>query len=180
VVAVGFLFQPRRRDPVPPATAASGGTPLTDRLVVFRLALEASVIGDTSRFGDYFTEDLTFTSPHLAVTSRESAQRSFGGPEYALTDVRVVERSVESFGDTLFAEWVLEATFSGPLLFGDDLLVEPTGGHVHLRGASVAEFRGARIAEFRHYFDDSELLDGVPGVPPHVRWRRAVPGPPST
>ncbi len=177
---MGFLFQPRRRDDVSASAEVGHGPPLTDRLVVFRLALEASVIGDTSRFGDFFTEDLRFIGPHLAVTSREAAQRSFGGPEYALTDVHVTERSVESFGDTLFAEWTLDATFSGPLLFGDDLLVEPTGGHVRLRGASVAEFRGTRIAEFRHYFDDSELLDGVPGVPPHVRWRRAFPGAAST
>ena len=173
---MGLLFQPRRRDQPAAAPGAAAGEPLGDRLVVFRLALEASIIGDTSRFGDYFTEDLTFTSPHLAVSSRESAQRSFGGPEYALTDVRVVERAVESVGDTMFAEWLLDAIFSGPLLFGDDLLVEPTGERVCLRGASVAEFRGARIAAFRHYFDDSELLDGVPGVPPHVRWQRVVPG----
>ena len=167
---MGLLFQPRRRDPAPSPPGGAGGAPLTDRLVVLRLALEASVIGDTSRFGDYFTEDLTFTSPHLALTSREAAQRSFGAPEDTLTDVHIVEHAVESFGDTMFAEWTLDATFSGPLLFGDDLLIEPTGERVRLRGASVAEFRGARIAELRHYFDDSELLDGVPGVPPHVRW----------
>jgi hypothetical protein len=27
-----------------------------------------------------------------------------------------------------------------------------------------------RIAAFRHYFDDSELLAGVPGTSAHLRW----------
>ena len=76
VVAVGLLFQPRRRQPPAPTPDAGAGDPPADRLAVFRLALEASIVGDTSRFGDYFTEDLTFTSPHLAMSSRDSALRS--------------------------------------------------------------------------------------------------------
>ena len=56
------------------------------------------------------------------------------------------------------------------MLFDDRVLIEPTGDQVHLDGVSVAEFRGARISAFRHYFDDTELLAGVPGTPSHLRW----------
>ena len=56
------------------------------------------------------------------------------------------------------------------MLFDDRLLIEPTGGDVRLPGASVAEFREHRIRAFRHYFDDSELLAGVPGAPSHISW----------
>jgi hypothetical protein len=83
--------------------------------------------------------------------------------------------STEFLDDTLFAEWRLEATFSAPLLFDDDLLIEPTNGAVRLGGASVAEFRGPRIAVCRHYFDDSEMLDDLPDVPAHVRWSTGEP-----
>ncbi len=168
---MGLLFQPRRTSAEPLAgdTSVRAGRP-TDRRAVFRLALEAVVIGDTSRFADLFTEDVVFTTPHASLHSRDAVQRSFGAPEDALSDVVLVECSAEESGDTIFVEWRLDATFSGPLLFADEILVEPTGAPVRLRGASVADFRGERIAVFRHYFDDSEVLDGVAGVPAHVRW----------
>ena len=79
--------------------------------------------------------------------------------------------ALDAVDDKVFAEWRLEGTFAGPVLFDDRLLIEPTGGDVRLPGASVAEFHGHRIRAFRHYFDDTELLAQVPGVPSHLRWR---------
>jgi ketosteroid isomerase-like protein len=179
-VVVSLLFQPRRpRGANAPTSAAATAPRILDRGQVLVLALEAAVRGDTSLFVDYFTHDVTFTGPHLALSSRASAQRSFDGPEDGLTDLRLVVHSVDAIADKLIAEWRLEATFSGPLLFDDDLLIEPTGRPVRMRGVSVAEFRGARIAAFRHYFDDSELFDDVPGVPAHLRWIGASPDRPS-
>lgn len=168
---VGLLFQPRRR---PANTRAVEAVPDVDvpgdRRHVFQLALEATMLGDTSRFADYFTDDLRLTSPHVEVTTRDAAQRAFGGGDDALSCMAIVVHAIDVVRDTAYAEWRLDAKFSAPLLFDDDLLIEPTGGAVRLRGASVAEFRGLRIAVCRHYFDDSELLDGLPGVPAHVRW----------
>ena len=51
------------------------------------------------------------------------------------------------------------------------MLIEPTGRPVQLLGMSVAEFDEHRIRTFRHYFDESEMLRGVPGGGQHV-WRR--------
>jgi ketosteroid isomerase-like protein len=169
---MGLLFQPRRAvagGMVEVATPAPGA-PILDRGLVFRAALEAVVLGDTSRFLELFTDDLTFNSPHLAATSRAAVQAALGVPEVSLTDVAIVLLSLDAVGDRLMAEWRLDATFRSALLFDDDVLIEPTGAAVELTGASVAEFRGERICRFRHYFDESELLDQIPGVSIHVCW----------
>lgn len=79
---------------------------------------------------------------------------------------------LDAVADKMIAEWQLDARFSGPLLFDDHLLIEPTGDTLHLRGVSIAEFSGSRIRCFRHYFDDTELFDGVAGTSAHLRWSR--------
>jgi hypothetical protein len=88
-----------------------------------------------------------------------------------LTDVDIVLLALVAVDDKVIGEWRLEAMFTRPVLFNDRLLIEPTGDSVRLPGVSVAEFRDCRICAFRHYFDDSELLAGVPGTPSHLRWR---------
>jgi ketosteroid isomerase-like protein len=177
VNGVGLLFQPRRMPPEPPPAPRTSlpAEELVDRTLVFGAALEAVLLGDASRFDDLFTDDVAFTSPHLAVTSRHDVQSAFGVPEDSLSDVEVTITSLDLLEAKVIAEWLLEATFSRALLFDDDLLIEPTGGRVHLLGVSVAEFRDSRIVSFRHYFDDSQLLDEVPGVPDQLRWMSARP-----
>ncbi|MET0325932.1 MAG: nuclear transport factor 2 family protein [Ilumatobacteraceae bacterium] len=174
---MGLLFQPRRMAsettpaPPPPGSAAE----LLDRTLVFAAALEAVLLGDASRFNDLFTDDVEFHSPHLGVTSLHAVQSAFGVPEDSLSDVDIVIVALDAIDAKVIAEWRLDATFSQALLFDDNLLIEPTGGRVQLRGASVAEFRDVRIAAFRHYFDDSQLLDDLPGVPDQLRWMSARP-----
>ncbi len=168
---MGLLFQPRLSGTSPRAAAhrPSGDVPF-DRELVFLGALEAVILGDGSRFTELFTDDVVFWSPHLTVESLASVQQTLGSPEDSLTDVEIVVLSLDAVDDKLIAEWRLEAMFTRPVLFNDCVLIEPTGGDVHLTGASVAEFRGHRISAFRHYFDDSELMAGVPGTSAHLRW----------
>jgi hypothetical protein len=116
-------------------------------------------------------EDVVFSSPHLMVESLPSVQHALGSPEDSLTDVDIVLLALVAVDDKVIGEWRLEAMFTRPVLFNDRLLIEPTGDSVRLPGVSVAEFRDCRICAFRHYFDDSELLAGVPGTPSHLRWR---------
>ena len=167
-----MLFQPRRTGHrLRIAFAPSHDDIPTDRGLIFLAALEAVVIGDASRFHDLFTDDLAFSSPHLVAESLEAVQHAVGSPEDSLSEVQIVLLALDAVGDKVIAEWRLEAMFTRPVLFDDRLLIEPTGGAVHLAGASVAEFRGSRIRAFRHYFDDSELMTRVPGAPRHLRWR---------
>ena len=143
---VGLLFQPRRR---PANTRAVEAVPDVDvpgdRRHVFQLALEATMLGDTSRFADYFTDDLRLTSPHVEVTTRDAAQRAFGGGDDALSCMAIVVHAIDVVRDTAYAEWRLDAKFSAPLLFDDDLLIEPTGGAVRLRGSV-----GGRVPRAAH------------------------------
>ncbi len=168
---MGLLFQPRRvvLQAAHHPWRGDDNEP-SDRTLVFRAAFEAVVVGDASRFDEFFTPDVAFTSPHLAVTSRQSVQAAFGAPEDSLSDVAIDVLRQDTGGDTVVAEWRLAATFSGALLFDDSVLIEPTGGRVVLTGVSVAEFRGLQICTFRHYFDDTQLLDQVPRLPLHLRW----------
>jgi ketosteroid isomerase-like protein len=168
---VGLLFQPQRSADRADALAPSprGEVPL-DRHRLFLAALEAVVLGDASRFGDLFTDDVVFSSPHLTLQSLAMVQRALGSPEDSLTDVDIVVMALDSLHDKVIGEWRLEALFTRPVLYDDRILVEPTGGGVRLPGMSVAEFRGYRIAAFRHYFDDSALLAGAAGVSSHLRW----------
>jgi hypothetical protein len=168
---VGLLFQPRRSENHLRHTAPPPQDDVAfDRGVVFLAALEAVVLGDGSRFGDVFTDDVVFSSPHLMVESLDAVQHALGSPEDSLTDVEIVVTAMDAIGDKVIAEWRLEGLFTRPVLYDDRLLIEPTGDVVRLPGASVAEFRAHRIRAFRHYFDDSELLAGVPGTPTHLRW----------
>ena len=91
-------------------------------------------------------------------------------PRTRCRDVAIVVLALDAIDDKVIGEWRLEAMFTGPVLFDDRWLIEPTGGPVQLTGASVAEFREHRIRAFRHYFDDSELFTDVPGTPEHLRW----------
>jgi SnoaL-like domain len=168
---VGLLFQPRWSGDRPEHAAPLARDGRFDREAVFLAALEAVVIGDASRFAELFTDDVVFYSPHLAVQSLPTVQQALGCPEDSLSDVGIVVLALDAVDDTVIAEWRLEAQFTRPVLYDDRLLIEPTGGAVCLPGASIAEFRDHRIRAFRHYFDDTELLAGVPGTPSHLRWR---------
>ena len=167
---MGLLFQPRWSADRPRQIAAppGGGVPV-DRCVLFVAALEALVLGDASRFAELFTEDVVLSSPHVVVESLASVQHAFGSPEDSLSDIEIVVLALDAVEDKVIAEWRLEAMFTRPVLFNDWLLIEPTGDEVRLPGASIAEFRAHQIRAFRHYFDDSELLTGVPGIPSHLR-----------
>ena len=121
-------------------------------------ALEAMLLGDASRFGELFTDDVVVCCPHLAVESLAALEQALGSPEDSLTDIGIVVVASDELADKVICEWRLEAMFTRPVLYDDRLLIEPTGGAVHLQGVSVAEFHGDRIRACRHYFDDTELL----------------------
>ena len=168
---MGLLFQPRWSGERPRhATQPAGDDLPSDRGTVCLAALEAVVLGDASRFADLFTEDIVFTSPHLIAESLASVQRALGTPEDSLSDLDIVVLALDVVADKVIAEWRLEANFTRPVLYNDRLLIEPTGSTVRLPGVSVAEFHRHQIRAFRHYFDDSELLTGLPGTPTHLRW----------
>jgi hypothetical protein len=169
---VGLLFQPRWcGDRLTGAVGGRQPAQSTDRETVYLTALQALMLGDASRFVDVFTDDVVVSGPHLNVQCLVSLQRAVGTPEDSFSDVGLALSSLDAVGDKLIGEWQLHARFTGPVLYDDRVLIEPTGGAVRLSGASVAEYHGNRIRAFRHYFDDTELLAGVANPPSLLRWR---------
>ena len=73
-------------------------------------------------------------------------------------------RGLDEVGNKAFAEWVIEADHTGPLVLGEDAVLEATGRHVQLPGVTVADFRDGKIRSFRTYFDDLSLIEQIVGV----------------
>ena len=79
--------------------------------------------------------------------------------ELAFSNVVILFRGLDEVGNKAFAEWVIEADHTGPLVLGEDAVVEATGQHVQMAGATVADFRDGKIRSFRTYFDDVSLIE---------------------
>jgi hypothetical protein len=162
---MGLLFQPgpRAHDEVlRHAPGIDEETLSTGRGQVLLVAIGALLLGRVEQFSSVMTEDVVVTAPHVLVVSLEATQRLLGLPEVSLTDPCVLLERLYSGDDWLVGEWSLTARHTGPVLYDDDILVEPTGRVTRLTGVSVAEFCGRRIRSIRSYFDDRELLGHVP------------------
>ena len=77
----------------------------------------------------------------------------------AFSNVTLSLRGLDEVGNKAFAEWVVEADHTGPLVLDEDAVLEATGRHVQLAGATVADFRDGKIRSYRTYFDDVSLIE---------------------
>ena len=77
---------------------------------------------------------------------------------------RAVVRFVDEVGNRVYAEWLIEADHTGPLVLDEDVALEATGRHVQLAGVSVADFREGKIRSYRTYFDDLSMIEQIVGV----------------
>ena len=139
-----------------PAVSALRVASMHERL---RHALEASVTGDVDLIDEVFTEDVVVRSPALSVSSRQQLKDDLEDRDDGLSNVRIAVTDIDVVGEKAIAEWRIEAEHSGPVLVGDDVLIEATGRAVVLSGATFAEFAGSRIACIRHYFDDASVME---------------------
>ena len=84
--------------------------------------------------------------------------------EIAFSNVVIMFRGLDEVGDKALAEWLIEADHTGPLVLGEDAVLEATGRPVQLAGATVADFREGKIRSFRTYFDDVSLIEQLVGA----------------
>jgi ketosteroid isomerase-like protein len=131
------------------------------REALFRAAMAALITGDTEHLDQLFTEDVVGWSPILSVTNRQELAEAIGDREDGISNVVIEVDAVDVIGDKVIAEWRLAADHTGPLAIDEDLVVEPSGAHLVLAGASFGEIRGDKICAFRTYFDDAALLEQV-------------------
>ena len=111
-----------------------------------------------------FTDDVTGWSPYVTVSGLEAVAALSALREEAFSNVVVTFRGLDEVGNRAFAEWLVEADHTGPLVLSEDSVLEATGRHVQLPGVTVADFRDGKIRSFRTYFDDISLIEQIAGA----------------
>ena len=127
-------------------------------------ALEAEVGSDSVDLGTLFTDDVVGWSPYAAVAGLTGLAELSALREIAFSNVVILLRSVDEVGNRVYAEWLIEADHTGPLVLDEDVVLDATGRHVRLAGVSVADFREGKIRSFRTYFDDLSMIEQIVGV----------------
>ena len=127
-------------------------------------ALEAEVGGESVDLGTLFTDDVVGWSPYASVSGLAELAGLAALREIAFSNVVILLRGLDEVGNKAYAEWVIDADHTGPLILGEGAELEPTGRHVQLAGATVADFRGGKIRSYRTYFDDFSLIEQMVDV----------------
>jgi limonene-1,2-epoxide hydrolase len=128
---------------------------------VFLDALESLVGAGKADPKDLFTDDVSGWSPTLSVSSLSELSEVLDERDDGLSNITVAVRTLSSGGNRVIAEWRLDADHTGPLVVDDEMTVAATGVHVHVGGATFAEFRDDKIQSFRTYFDEVALTEQV-------------------
>ena len=124
-------------------------------------ALEAEVGGGSVDVGTLFTEDVVGWSPYATVSGLEALTELAALRDMAFSNVVLSFRGLDEVGNKAFAEWIIEADHTGPLVLSEDAVLEATGRHIQLAGATVADFRDGKIRSYRTYFDDISLIEQI-------------------
>ena len=111
-----------------------------------------------------FTDDVVGWSPYVTVSGLAAVAALSALREEAFSNVVVTFRGLDEVGNKAFAEWLVEADHTGPLVLSEDTALEATGRHVQLPGVTVADFREGKIRSFRTYFDDLSLIEQIVGA----------------
>jgi ketosteroid isomerase-like protein len=127
-------------------------------------ALEAEVGSASVDLGALFTDDVVGWSPYASVSGLTALAELSTLREIAFSNVVILLRGVDEVGNRVYAEWLIEADHTGPLVLDDDVVLEATGRHVQLAGVSVADFREGKIRSFRTYFDDLSMIEQIVDV----------------
>ncbi|HJW35344.1 MAG TPA: nuclear transport factor 2 family protein, partial [Actinomycetes bacterium] len=108
-------------------------------------ALEAEVGGASVDPGTLFTDDVVGWSPYATVSGLTALGELAGLRDMAFSNVVLSFRGLDEVGNKAFAEWLIEADHTGPLVLGEEEVLEATGRHIQLPGATVADFRDGKI-----------------------------------
>ena len=111
-----------------------------------------------------FTDDVVGWSPYVTVSGLEAVAALSALREEAFSNVVITFRGLDEVGNKAVAEWLIEADHTGPLVLGEDSVLEATGRHVQLPGVTVADFREGKIRSYRTYFDDISLIEQIAGA----------------
>ena len=124
-------------------------------------ALEAEVGGESVDLDTLFTDDVVGWSPYASVSGLPELVVLAALREIAFSNVVILIRGLDEVGNRAYAEWLIEADHTGPLILGEGAEVEASGRHVKLPGVTVADFREGKIRSYRTYFDDISLIEQI-------------------
>ena len=127
-------------------------------------ALEAEVGSASVDLGALFTDDVVGWSPYATVSGLTALAELSALSEMAFSNVVILLRGVDEVANRAYAEWLIEADHTGPLVLDEDVVLEATGRHIQLAGVSVADFREGKIRSYRTYFDDLSMIEQIVGV----------------
>ena len=111
-----------------------------------------------------FTNDVVGWSPYASVSGLRAVAELAAVREIAFSNAVITLRGLDEVGNKAFAEWLIEADHTGPLVLAEDAVLEETGRRVQLAGATVADFRDGKIRSFRTYFEDVSLIEQIVGA----------------
>jgi ketosteroid isomerase-like protein len=111
-----------------------------------------------------FTDDVVGWSPYASVSGLAALAGLSALRDVAFSNVVITFRGLDEVGNKAVAEWLVEADHTGPLVLGEDSVLEATGRRVQLPGVTVADFREGKIRSFRTYFDDLALIEQIVGI----------------
>ena len=111
-----------------------------------------------------FTDDVVGWSPYVSLSGLAALADLAALRETAFSNVVITFRGLDEVGNKAFAEWLVEADHTGPLVLSEDTALEATGRHVLLPGVTVADFREGKIRSYRTYFDDLSLIEQIAGA----------------
>ena len=124
-------------------------------------ALEAEVGGGSDDLSTLFTDEVVGWSPYATVSGLTALAELAALRDMAFSNVVLSFRGLDEVGNKAFAEWVIEADHTGPLVLSEDAALEASGKHVQLPGVTVADFRDGKIRSYRTYFDDISLIEQI-------------------
>jgi ketosteroid isomerase-like protein len=127
-------------------------------------ALRAEAGAASADLKTLFTDDVVGWSPYAAVSGLTALAALAALREEAFSDVVLTFRGLDEVGNRAYAEWLVEADHTGPLVLSEDSVLEATGRHVLLPGVTVADFREGKIRSYRTYFDDISLIEQIVGA----------------
>ena len=131
---------------------------------VLSKALEAELAGAPVDPGTLFTDDVVGWSPYATVSGLKDVADLAALREITFSNVVILYRGLDEVGNKAYAEWVIEGDHTGPLVLGEDEVLEATGRRVRMAGVTVADFRDGKIRSFRTYFDDISLIAQMVGA----------------
>ena len=136
----------------------------SSRKQVLADALMAEVGAAPADLKTLFTDDVVGWSPYVTLSGLAAVADLAALREAAFSNVVITFRGLDEVGNKAFAEWLVDADHTGPLVLSEDSVLEATGRHVQLPGVTVADFRDGKIRSFRTYFDDISLIEQIAGA----------------